>query len=107
MPRQYQRFPITLEIIIDFAAGKREARISDLSMSGCFVDSILNVNEGEETHFEIRIPTGELLKLSGVIAHSIPRIGFGIRFTNLTDEQKFLIEQTILIYGGDPFAPPD
>jgi PilZ domain len=107
MPRQFKRFPITLEITIDFATGRRDARISDLSLGGCFVDSILDINAGEKTDFSILIPTGEWLKLTGEIIHSITRIGFGIRFINLTEDQRFLIEQTILTYGGDPQALAD
>lgn len=107
MPRKFKRFHVSLDIVIDFTSGKREARVTDLSMGGCFVDSILMVIQGEKIVFRLRIPTGELLKLSGEIAYSLPRFGFGIQFDDLSEEQRFLLEQTILVYGGDPYDESD
>jgi hypothetical protein len=107
MPRQFKRYPISLEIVLDFLSGKREARISDLSMSGCFVDSIINVREGEPVAFNLNMPTGEWLHLSGEVIYHLPNIGFGILFTNLSEEKQRLLEQIIVAYGGEPQAPGD
>lgn len=104
MPRQYKRYPISLEIVLDFSSGKREARISDLSMHGCFVDIIVSVCEGETVFFRLRLPTGQWLELSGEVIYYLPNFGFGIRFTDLLEEKQKLLEHLILAHGGEPWA---
>lgn len=100
MPRKYTRLHVPLEIDLDFLSGIREARISDLSMGGCFVECILNVAEGEPIAFDLRISPDESIRIAGEIVYSMANIGFGIRFTDLTDEQKFHLEHLILKHGG-------
>lgn len=107
MPREYVRFPYPMEIVLEFSSGSREARVSDLSLGGCFVDSILDVNEGEAVTFDLRLPTGEWLKLSGDVVYTMPQIGFGIRFTGLSQEQTSQLADTIERYGGKPHAESD
>ncbi len=100
MPRKFTRLHVPLEILVESSSGNREARISDLSMGGCFVESILTVTDGETTGFEIRLSPNESMKVSGKIVYSMPSIGFGIKFDELTDEQKFHLEHLILKNGG-------
>jgi len=67
--RQNERINISLEVAVEFSSGKREVRISDLSMSGCFIDSIAPVVKGESVIFMVRLPTtGEQLKLNGEVS---------------------------------------
>ena len=105
MPREYKRFPVSLEVVLDFLSGKPQARISDLSISGGFIDSIVNVREREPVFFSLRGPTGEWVQLSGEVIYHLPNIGFGIRFTDLSEEKRTLIEQLILAHNGDPQSP--
>jgi len=107
MPRNYKRFPISLEIVLTFSSGKREARISDLSRGGCYVDIIVNVSEGETIDFRLQTATGEWMDLTGEVIYYLPNFGFGIRFTNLSEENQKLIEQIITDHGGDPWAIDD
>ena len=104
MPRQYKRFPIALEIVLDFSSGKREARISDLSLSGCFIDIVVNVSVGETVFFKLCTPSGQWVELSGEVIYHMPNFGFGIRFTDLPEEKQKLLKQIILARGGDPRA---
>lgn len=100
MPRKYTRLHIPLEIVIDFSSGRREARVSDLSMGGCFVDSIISVTDGDTIAFELLLSNNEQMKLTGEVVYSMPNIGFGIRFNDLTEEQEFQLELLILKHGG-------
>lgn len=63
-----------------------EVRISDLSEGGCYVDSIAEVIVGAMVNLNI-LHDGEWVKLSGLIAHHFPRLGFGVRFVNLNKDQ--------------------
>ncbi len=107
MQRQYKRFPVSLEVMLDFTPAYRGARISDLSKSGCFIDTIVEVREGEIVDFKLRLPTEEWLQLSGVVTYYLPRIGFGVSFADLSEEKINLIEKIILAHGGQPLEQAD
>jgi Tfp pilus assembly protein PilZ len=101
--RQNERTNISLEVTVEFSSGKREVRISDLSMSGCFIDSIAPVAKGESVVFTVRVPTtGEQLKLNGEVVYIFPNSGFGIRFTDLTEEEQSIIKRLIEERGDRP-----
>ena len=100
MPRQFERIAISLQILLESSSGKREARISDLSVEGCFIDTILEVNAGEPVVFDVHLPTGQPVRLSGKVAYNMPRIGFGVRFDELSEENAQLLKQIILAHGG-------
>jgi CheY-like chemotaxis protein len=105
-PRQYERISILLEIVLESSSGKRDARISDLSMGGCFVDSIAHVSEGETVVFQIRLPAGLWVQLYGEVVYCSPGFGFGLQFTNLAGEERILLEQVILAHGGKRSPSP-
>lgn len=107
MPRQRERVPVSLEIILEWVSGKREARISDLSMSGCFVDTIAAVQAGETISFKLNTPTGEWAELSGKVVYHLPGFGFGLRFEGLSEAQQILLEQIISAHGGSPSSRGD
>ncbi len=101
MPRQHERVSVSLEIMLELVSGKREARVSDLSRGGCFVDTIMDIAKGEAIVFQLKMPTGEWIKLSGKIAHTLPGFGFGIGFDlPLTEEQRTAIYRVIFAHGG-------
>ena len=97
------RVPISLDVILDFASGRREARVSDLSLGGCFVDSIVAVSAGEELTVSLRISDAEWLALRGVIVYTFPNTGFGVQFLDLGQEETSLLEHAILMHGGNPW----
>lgn len=93
--REAPRQPFLDEIMLEFSSGQREARISDISTGGCYVDSIAAVSEGETVTFELSTGDGSPLSFTGEVAYVLPAMGFGIKFTNLTDEQRnFLLQVT-------------
>ena len=99
-PRQYERIPVSLEIVLESSSGKRDARISDLSMGGCFIDIIAHARDGETVVFQVRLPAGPWAQLYGEVVYCSPGFGFGLRFTNLAGEERILLEQVILAHGG-------
>jgi hypothetical protein len=107
MPREHERIPVSLETVVESLVGKREARISDLSMGGCYVDSILHAQVGETVAIGIRMPNGEWMRFSGIVTYIFPGIGFGVRFADLTDDEKHLLSQVVSSQGGEPFGYDD
>jgi c-di-GMP-binding flagellar brake protein YcgR len=88
--RKDKRVSLLIDISWEAKTGKYEARTSDLSTGGCFVDTIAQATVGEQIHFKLQIPSGDWMELDGEVTYSYPNIGFGIRFINLSevDQQK-------------------
>jgi PilZ domain. len=99
MPRLQERVPYLKEIVLECASGKREARISDLGPGGCYIDSIVAVLEGEPVSLSVVTQSGEALSFTGEVAYVLNGMGFGIRFTELTDERKAFLDQVISANG--------
>ncbi|MCW5960678.1 MAG: PilZ domain-containing protein [Pyrinomonadaceae bacterium] len=107
MNRKYTRLGVALEIYMDFTSGRREARVSDLSMGGCFVDSIAAVSQGEKIGFELKLSPRESLRMKGEVAYVMAGIGFGIRFEDVSEFERDLIAKTIKANGGIPDMLPE
>ena len=86
--REGERHPFLDEITLEFTSGQREARISDISAGGCYVDSIAAVSEGEDVQFDLSTPEGGSVSFTGEVAYVLNGMGFGVKFTNITEEQK-------------------
>jgi hypothetical protein len=69
-------------------SGYIAARIEDLSMGGCFVNSRGTVEIGELITLEMKRPSGEWLLLRGEVTSFQPAIGFGLVFPFLTGEEE-------------------
>src|SRR6185369_4393381 len=76
-----------LEAHWDATCNFSAARITDLSEGGCYIDSIGEVFDGEPISLEIKLQGDSILCLPGVVAHHIPRLGFGVRFVDFSEEQ--------------------
>ena len=95
MPREHERVSYFTETVLESASGKREARISDLGPGGCYIDSIAGVQTGESVSFDIVKPPDTRMNFSGEVAYIFPGNGFGVKFTELTDEKRRFIDELI------------
>ncbi|MEP7074187.1 MAG: PilZ domain-containing protein [Acidobacteriota bacterium] len=100
LPRQNERIPFYTEVMIQSESGTRGARISDVSTGGCYIDTIAPAREGEEVCFDIRDRSGNTLSFTGTVAYVMENMGFGIQFTELTDEHKAAIDEIMRSSGG-------
>ena len=100
MPRELERYQYFVEIVLESASGRRDARISDISAGGCYIDSIAVAKEGEDVLFEFKQIGDENLKFTGTVAYVLEGMGFGIKFKNLTDEHQKVINQILESRGG-------
>jgi PilZ domain len=93
--REDERKSFIAEVVLEFASGKRQVRVSDISAGGCYVESIISVQVGDEIKFELLDRNGDRLPFTGQIAYHFDGMGFGVKFTNLTNEQKKYLEGII------------
>ena len=92
MPRQYERFEFRAHIVLQSVSGKNEAYIGDLSVTGCYIDTHVAISLGEPVWFELFQPNGGRLPFAGIVAHTMPGVGFGVKFANLNLDQRRFIE---------------
>jgi hypothetical protein len=93
--RHDERVRINLPARWDGLTGGQEARLEDLSLGGCFVNTGGHVTIGEIVCVDIRLPTNEWLNLRGEVTSYQEGIGFGMLFTFLTDEEEYALRQVV------------
>lgn len=74
---------------------RHEARVDDVSLGGCFVNTYGHVELAEPVGLEILLPSGEWLKLNGTVASYQPGVGFGMSFTLKNAEEENAVKELI------------
>ena len=74
--------------------GPLNPRISDLSATGAFIDSMNAVPAGSCLSLKFALPTGTIT-VNAEVVHAMPHFGMGVRFLDLTDEQRRAIERVV------------
>ena len=100
MPRKDDRFSYLKEVELEFASGKRSARISDISAGGCYIDTIAQVPVGEPLSLVISSSSGEAMQFKGKVAYLLEGFGFGVAFVDLSDEQRDFLNKLISSAAG-------
>jgi hypothetical protein len=86
--RRHERVRIPLEVRWEGLSGRGVARVYDLSLSGCYIESLSHVQPHMHISLNIQSPTGRWLSLSGEVVHSQPNMGFGVRLSGLSELQR-------------------
>src|SRR5688572_16331572 len=105
MPQLTQHEPVTvsLDVVWQGSSGKQDARMSEISTNGCFIDSRVQGRAlGDTVDFKVHIPSGPWVSLHGELVNEDYPIGFGLLFRGLTDGDKRLLAQIVEAHGGDP-----
>jgi len=75
----------------------RSGIITSIGLRECFVKTKAIVIEGQSLHVRVWTPEQRWLRLSGRVKYHMERVGFGVIFHDLTEEQvtglSVLIEQ--------------
>lgn len=69
-----------------------EARVDDVSIGGCFVNTFGRVELNEAVNLEIQLPSGDWLPLRGRVASYQPGVGFGLSFTSLSEREVAVLK---------------
>jgi len=93
--RSSQRKRILLEAKWESMSNTHEARVDDVSVGGCFVNTFGRVELNEQVNLQIELPSGEWLSLSGSVASYQPGVGFGMSFNSLSEEELATLEELI------------
>lgn len=97
---QNENVSVSLSVIWHGTAGKFDTRISEMSLAGCFIDSMGQEMMGETINFNVKLPSGIWVSLQGEVVYQEYPVGFEVRFSNLKEENKRLLTQVIAEHGG-------
>jgi hypothetical protein len=89
------RKKVLLEARWKSMSGRHEARVDDLSVGGCFVNTFGHVELGEPVDLEILLPSGDWLTLRGTVATYHAGVGFGMWFRFVNAAQRTAVKELI------------
>jgi CheY-like chemotaxis protein len=102
-PVQDDNVTVSLDVVWQGSSGKQDARMSEISMHGCFIDSRVQGRVlGDIVDFKVHLPGGPWVALQGELVSEDYPMGFGLRFTGLTDHDQQLLAEVVTAHGGDP-----
>ncbi|HEX2271738.1 MAG TPA: PilZ domain-containing protein [Pyrinomonadaceae bacterium] len=100
--RKDERVPLRLEVQWNaFETSSRDVT-SDVSLSGCYVESLNPVTVGEVVTLGLRLPFGTTLPVRCEVRYHQPTIGFGLKFLNLSNYQRACLEGLLAYWGNTP-----
>ena len=93
--REDPRRAVSVEAWWEGLSGRHQARVSDLSMGGCFIDTLGRADVGEFMLLALKLPTG-WLRLRGQVASATDNnTGFSVAFTYLTEDEQRALAQLL------------
>jgi hypothetical protein len=93
--RNHLRVPLSLELVVEGNSGRHEARTIDIGVGGCYVDAMHQVLDGETLAIRVNLPSGEWVNLKGVVLYDQWPTGFGIRFTEMSEEVEKALDEVV------------
>ncbi len=69
-------------------------RISDLSATGAFIDCMTHIPQGSQVKLKFGLG-GRTINATAEVAHSMPQFGMGVRFLEMSDEDRRAIEEFV------------
>ena len=100
--RRDERVRFPLEVRWEGLSGRHTARVYDISLSGCYIETLGDVQTGERLSFEIQSPTGRWLQFEGRVVHHQRNMGFGLRLVNLSDARRDALSRLLEYARGGP-----
>jgi hypothetical protein len=93
--RQSSRGILLTEVQYEGAGIRAETRISDINLSGVFIDALSPLPVGAALKVAFTLPGGHRVATEGIVVHSQPRIGMGVEFASLKPEDAKLIQEAL------------
>jgi len=105
--RQHSPVVVSLAVVWPGSSGKHDARMSEVSMDGCYIDSKVQGRAlGEMVDFKVHLPSGPWVSLTGKLINEDYPMGFGLQFNDLTQADRRLLAQVVAAHGGEAVAEP-
>ena len=94
--REYRRLARPFEGSWEGAtSGGHKCRIGDLSLGGCFVETLAGPAVGEETRITVNFGPDISMSFSGVVVYAEANMGFAVKFKGLSDQDAEQVNQLL------------
>lgn len=95
--RSRPRLSVNLEAVWDSESDNHPALITDLSLGGCYLNTVGETRVGETVGFRVLMPDGDWLYIESEVRHHAGGLGFGVQFVDLSVDQHEKIEWLLRI----------
>lgn len=102
--RKHGRLPLVIETSWEGSGITSPARTTDISATGCFIDTLGQAQVGDTVNLKLTLRDGENIRVEGEVMYQLPRVGFGVRFTNITDSDRLRLESILNTEEQEPVA---
>lgn len=96
--RREPRVSVSLEAAWEGMSGNREARVTDISLHGCFIEACAQTSPGERIKIVVKTPSGRWIQLRGEVVFSQTMIGFGLKFMEVSEQDEAMLRKIIEFY---------
>ena len=95
--RDGQRCPMVLSAeVVELPRGARlSARTSDVSLTGCYIDTLNPVPQGSEVRLRLTHKQ-EVFEATGQVIYVSYGLGMGVAFTKVDEEQRARLERWLV-----------
>jgi len=102
--RQLSRVNYKVDAVLHYKNSKKVCSVRDLSLSGMYVSSDLEVEKGENIKITLKIisdSTAGEVELSGIIVRK-DRDGIALEFSDLPIDSYLFLRNVVVYNSGDP-----
>lgn len=93
--RKDARVPVRLEVEWGTLPSRCPDVTSDVSLGGCYVESLNSVKVGQVLNLSLNLPSNKTLRFRGEVRYHQPTIGFGVRFLQLSPFEQATLKALI------------
>jgi hypothetical protein len=93
--RRAWRSELLLDVTYEGAGVRTETRISDISVTGVYIETLARVPVGSNLNLSFTLPDGYVINTAGVVVHCQPQSGIGVEFTSINREDAHHIRRFI------------
>ena len=93
--RKDTRVPVRLEVEWGTLPSRCPDVTSDVSLGGCYVESLNSVKVGQVLNLSLSLPSQKTLRFRGEVRYTQPTIGFGVKFLRLSPFEQATLEALI------------
>lgn len=99
--RKAVRVPVSLEAGWKSISGRHIAKVSNLSVIGCYLETEGEVLNREVVEVKLKMSDGGWLRLQGQVIYRIPEGGFGVFFIEMDERARQMIGELVESYTTD------
>lgn len=93
--RRYDRSRLIVDVFYDGNDATGVASTKDISVGGFYMSTQANLPEGSVLLVRIPFPDGKQVVANAEVVYSNPSRGVGLRFQNLSEEGRALLEREL------------